>query len=220
MKKKYLHIITIAAMLCLLFILPLEADAASRYKLTRVGLKMQCIDLETDTPVTSTFVKTKGYSYYFDAKGYAHTGWLKYGKDYYFFNANGAMQKKRWVGQYYLRSNGKMAVSRWVTKTQYVGEDGKLIPGYQKKAKAKFVKTSKGKKYRNYDGTYSTKTWQCIKGHWYYFYSSGIMAANRKIGDYYVGKNGRMLVNKSVCIEKYRYYYGSDGTLKKKIKVK
>ena len=101
------------------------------------------MDKETGRQVTSAFITYKGYTYYFDADGYAHTGWMKQGKDYYFFNANGAMVKNQWVGQYYLQKSGKMAVSKWISKGVYVGQDGKRIPGYQKKTRAKFIRNKR-----------------------------------------------------------------------------
>lgn len=219
MQKKFLHIFMLLTAFSLFLLLPIQADAAS-YKLVRTGTRMQCINESTETAVTSRFLTYKGHRYYFGADGYAHTGWLKYGKDYYFFNANGYMLKKQWVGSYYLRQNGKMAINRWITPTQYVGSNGKLIPGYTKKAKAKFVKDSKGTKYLNYSGTYSKKTWQSIKGKWYYFYSTGYMAKSRQIGNYYVNKKGQMVTNKKVRIGKYYYHYGADGCFTKKTKIK
>lgn len=219
MRKKITHCVLALAAFTLFLLLPVRAEAAD-YQMTRTGTRMTCMDKETGRQVTSAFITYKGYTYYFDADGYAHTGWMKQGKDYYFFNANGAMVKNQWVGQYYLQKSGKMAVSKWISKGVYVGQDGKRIPGYQKKTRAKFIRNKKGLRYRNYDGSYSKKTWQCIRGNWYYFYSTGYMATSRKIGSYYVDRTGRMLVNRSVRIKKYRYDYGPDGRLVKKAKVK
>jgi hypothetical protein len=87
------------------------------------------------------------------------------------------------------------------------------------KVKAKFIRTGSGVKYRNSDGTYVTKTWQCIKGHWYYFYSTGYMATSRQIGKFYVNKQGQMVTSKWVWIGKKKYYYGADGRLKKKVRI-
>ena len=75
-------------------------------------------------------------------------------------------------------------------------------------------------KYRNVDGTYSAKTWQSIKGYWYYFYSTGYMATNAQLGEYYVDKSGHMVKNKIVKIGKYYYRYGADGRFVKRSKTR
>lgn len=214
MIRKKIHTFAALASLAFALLLPVKAQAAD-YQLVRHDTKMTCVNTETGMAVKSQFITHKGYTYYFDADGYAHTGWLKLGRDFYFFNADGSMVKKQWVNQYYFQANGKMARSRWITKQAYVGSDGRLIPGYKRKVKAGFVNTKDGKKYRNQDGSYSQKTWQCIRGNWYYFYSTGIMAKNRQIGKFYVDKQGRMVVNKWIRIGKRKYYYGRDGRLKK-----
>lgn len=41
------------------------------------------------------------------------------------------------------------------------------------------------------------------------------MAKNRQIGKFYVDKQGRMVINKWVRIGNRKYYYGTDGRLKK-----
>lgn len=175
---------------------------------------------EDGTYLTSTFKKIQGYTYYFDSDGTVHTGWLTLNGKRYFFNESGAMLCNQWIGDKYLLKNGEMARNRWVANhTAYVGKNGSRIATI-KKYKAKFIKTKKGIKYRNADGTFSAKTWQCIKGHWYYFYSTGYMAKSKQLGDYYVDKNGRMVTNKTVRIGKYRYSYGPDGKLIKRTKVK
>lgn len=214
MIRKKLHKFAVLTSLAFALLLPVKAQAAG-YRLERQDTKMTCVNTETGAAVKSQFITHKGYTYYFDADGYAHTGWLKLGKDYYFFNADGSMVKKQWVNQYYFLANGKMARSRWVAGKVYVGSNGKVIPGYKKSVKAGFVNTKNGKKYRNPDGSYSQQTWQCIRGNWYYFYSTGVMAKNRQIGKFYVDKQGRMVVSKWVKIGNRKYYYGVDGRLKK-----
>lgn len=210
---KKIHKLAIFASLSLILSLPVNAKAAD-YQLIRHDTKMSCVDAQTGATITSQFITYKGYTYYFDANGFAHTGWLRLGQDYYFFNADGSMIKKQWMNQYYFMADGKMAKNRWIKK-RYVGSDGRVIPGYKKRLKAKFVNTKQGKKYRSPDGSYVTQTWQCIQGHWYYFYSSGLMARNAQIGKHYVDKQGRMVIKKWVRIGNRRYYYGTDGRLRK-----
>ena len=145
------------------------------------------------TYLTSVFRKIKGYTYYFNA----------------------GVQ-----GKYYLLKNGKMARSRWVDNHNvYVNKNGSRV-AVGKKYKAKFIKTAQGTKYRNVDGTYSAKTWQSIKGYWYYFYSTGYMATNAQLGEYYVDKSGHMVKNKIVKIGKYYYRYGADGRFVKRSKTR
>lgn len=203
--------------LLLLISRPIQVQAAD-WQWEKAGDDYRYIDKDSGTYLKKTFKTIKGYKYYFDNEGYVHTGWLKYGKNHYFFDASGAMVTNRWIGSYYLQKNGRMAVSKWVDG-KYVGKNGAVIPGYQKKSKAKFVTNAKGTRYRNYDGKYSKKTWQCIKGKWYYFYSSGYMARKTRLGKFYVGKNGQMVINKKVKIKNYRYYYGPDGKQYKKEKI-
>ena len=133
------------------------------------------------------------------------------------------MLRSEWRANRYFLSNGRMAVNQYVKDVSgrvYVGKDGTPVENYSKSRPAKFIKDSKGFRYRNLDGTYSRKTWQCIKGSWYYFYSSGYMARRTKLGRYYVGINGKMVTNKWVKIGNYKYYYGADGRMKKKIRIK
>ena len=101
----------------------------------------------------------------------------------------------------------------------YVNKNGSRV-AVGKKYKAKFIKTAQGTKYRNVDGTYSAKTWQSIKGYWYYFYSTGYMATNAQLGEYYVDKSGHMVKNKIVKIGKYYYRYGADGRFVKRSKTR
>lgn len=172
------------------------------------------------TYLTSVFRKIKGYTYYFDADGTVHTGWLDLKGDRYFFSESGAMLTSQWIGNKYLMKNGKMARSRWVDNHNvYVNKNGSRV-AVGKKYKAKFIKTAQGTKYRNVDGTYSAKTWQSIKGYWYYFYSTGYMATNAQLGEYYVDKSGHMVKNKIVKIGKYYYRYGADGRFVKRSKTR
>ena len=76
------------------------------------------------------WVTVNKVQYYMDESGAMKTGWYEIesetGKNWYYFDASGAMIKSKWVGDYYLLADGKMAVSQYVGD-YYVGEDGKLI---------------------------------------------------------------------------------------------
>lgn len=208
----------LASVLCAALLLPsVSVKADWDYNAADHTLRYKT---DNGTYLTSTFYKIKGYTYYFNSDGTVHTGWLELNGDCYFFASSGAMLCKQWVGNKYLLKNGKMARNRWVAnRSAYVDKNGNCVTS-GKKYRAIFVKKKKGTKYRNSDGTYSSKTWQCIKGYWYYFYSNGYMATSTQLGDFYVNKKGRMVTNKSIKIGKYRYYYGTDGRLRKKVKIK
>ena len=57
-----------------------------------------------------------------------HTGWVKSGSTWYYFNAQGQMVKNAWSGNYWLGSDGRMATNAWVDNNRYyVGNDGAWI---------------------------------------------------------------------------------------------
>lgn len=216
--QKRIHNTFLIPALCVSLLLPaLPAKAAWEYDETEHTLRYQT---EDGSYLTSTFQEIKGYTYYFDADGTVHTGWLNLNGKRYFFSETGAMLRDRWVGDRYLLANGEMARSCWVANhTAYVDKNG-VRAAIAKKCRAKFIKTKKGTKYRNIDGSFSAKTWQCIKGHWYYFYSTGYMAKRARLGKYYVDKKGQMVTNRSVKIGNYRYFYGADGRQFKRVRLK
>ena len=201
-----------------------KAQTGYHWVLDEDQARIQYVNDATNEPVKSQFMKIKGYTYYFDKNGYAATGFTKINGFYYFFRSNGSMVINQWQAERYFLEDGRMAVSQYVKDSTgqkvYVGKDGRVISNYKPSKKAKFVKTKNETRYRNADGTYSKKTWQCINGYWYYFYSSGYMARKTKLGQFYVNAQGRMVTNKWVTIGKYKYYYGSDGILQKKVRIK
>lgn len=215
------------ALACSLFLLlPITAQGAS-WQWVETDRGLQYMDMDSTASdksvIRSEFKTIKGQTYYFDARGYVHTGWLTHKKSVYFFRADGTMVKQAWVGNYYFTKSGKMAVSRWIkdqTGRRYVGKDGRWIPNYRKNAKARFVTNQKGTRYRYASGGFAKKTWEYIRGNWYYFYSNGYMAKNRKIGPYYVNKKGQMVINGWVRNGKVRIHYGVDGKRDKKIRLK
>lgn len=212
----------LACSMCLL--LPLETQAAN-WQWIQNGAKLQYMDLDNTAQdhgmLRSTFRTIEGHTYYFDADGSVHTGWLYLKKGTYFFRSNGAMVKNEWVGNYYFTKSGKMARNRWIggkKNGRYVGGNGRWIPNYNSKKRARFVTNKKGTRYRKADGTFAKKEWLCIRGKWYYFYSNGYMAKNRRIGKYYVNKKGQMVLNRWVRIGNFRMHYGPDGKVNRKIR--
>ena len=88
-------------------------------------------------------------------------------------------------------------------------------------------KNNKGWWYRRYDGSYPKHQfegidgqvyyfdsngymvtgWQKIGSKWYYFEGSGVMAANKWVGNYYLTASGAMATNTWIG----KYYVGADG---------
>ena len=57
-----------------------------------------------------------------------HTGWVKSGSTWYYFNAQGQMVKNAWAGNYWLEADGKMATNKWVDNNRYfVGSNGAWV---------------------------------------------------------------------------------------------
>ena len=57
-----------------------------------------------------------------------HTGWVKSGSTWYYFNDQGQMVKNAWAGNYWLEADGKMATNKWVDNNRYyVGSDGAWV---------------------------------------------------------------------------------------------
>ena len=81
------------------------------------------------TYLTSVFRKIKGYTYYFNADGTVHTGWLDLKGDRYFFSESGAMLTSQWIGNKYLMKNGKMAEAAGWTTTMSMST--KTVPAWQ-----------------------------------------------------------------------------------------
>ena len=55
----------------------------------------------------------------------------KIGRYYYYFDAEGRMVRKAWVGKRYYKKNGRMAVNTFVG-SRYVGKNGKYVTGLTK----------------------------------------------------------------------------------------
>ena len=51
-----------------------------------------------------------------------HTGWVKSGSTWYYFDAQGQMIKNAWAGNYWLEADGRMATNKWVDNNRYYVE--------------------------------------------------------------------------------------------------
>ena len=113
------------------------------------------------------------------------SGWIKENGAWYYYK-NGNVVRNAWVGNYWLGADGKMATNAWVDNNRYyVGNNGEWIKGYQNKA-----------------------GWIKENGAWYY-YKNGNVVRNAWAGNYWLGADGKMVINSRV--DNNRYYVGNDG---------
>ena len=106
-----------------------------------------------------------GWKYY--ASNKAVSGWKQVDGKWYFFNAEGVMQKW-WVKDgntwYYLNGNGEM-------QTGWLQDGGKWY-------------------YLENSGAMKASQWFTVGGKWYYVDGSGALAVNTTVGGYMVNGNG------------------------------
>ena len=127
--------------------------------------------------------------YYLNSNGTMRTGWLKEGNNWYYLGRSGVMVTgwfKEGTKWYYMSGSGIMQVG-WIKvggTWYYLGNAGSMLTGWFKQSNVWY--------YLNDSGA-MLNGWQQIKGKWYYFYSSGKMAANTKIGSYFVNSNGEWI---------------------------
>ena len=96
------------------------------------------------TYLTSVFRKIKGYTYYFNADGTVHTGWLDLKGDRYFFSESGAMLTSQWIGDKYLMKKWQDGQKPLGGQPQCLRQQkiGFLAWQSAKNYKAKFIKTA------------------------------------------------------------------------------
>lgn len=162
--------------------------------------------LDYDGTMQTGWLKYRGAWYYLNTDGIMATGWIKEGNNWYYLNSNGSM-KTGWLKEgstwYYLGSSGVMATG-WIKdggKWYYLNGSGVMQVGWIKVGGQWYYLGNLGSMvtgwfrqnniwyYLNGNGA-MLNGWQQIRGKWYYFYSSGKMAANTKIGSYFVNSNG------------------------------
>ena len=145
--------------------------------------------LGTDGVMQTGWIQDGNNWYYLNGNGTMRTGWLKEGNSWYYLGSSGVMATG-WLKDggkwYYLNGSGIMQVG-WVKvggSWYYLGNAGSMFTGWLKQSNIWY--------YLNGSGA-MLNGWQQIKGKWYYFYSSGKMAANTKIGSYFVNANGEWI---------------------------
>ena len=79
---------------------------------------------------------------------------------------------------------------------------------FPKEAHADWKKDNIGWYYQDNNSYYTG--WKLIDGNWYYFYSDGYMATNKKIGDYFVNSTGAW-TNEITADEARELIYNEDG---------
>ena len=176
--------------------LPLQSQAAAKKKgwVTSEGEKYYYVSGQPTTGLQ----KIKSHTYYFDLSDgkMLRDKWKKIEGKSYYFQSNGRMAKKQWIGKYYVLGNGERAKNRWISG-QFVGENGKKIPNFR-------------------------GGWQQISGKRYYYTAAGVkktgwLTYHKK--RYYLNKNG-VMQTKQVEIKNKFYYFTKNGVLKKKSWVK
>ena len=134
--------------------------------------------------------------YYVDANGTwvkdakrTKQGWVKQANSWYYYEANGALAKNKWIdGLYWLNSDGKMATNSWVDNGRYfVGDNGAWVKD-AKRTKQGWVKQANS---------------------WYYYESNGTLARNKWVGDYWLGTDGKMATNS--WVDNGYYYVDANG---------
>ncbi len=128
--------------------------------------------------------------YFFNSSGTMKTGWLLSGGKWYFLDASGAM-KTGWLlsgGKwYYLDASGAMKTG-WLKSGSdwyYLNADGSMKTGW--------LLSSGNWFYLNPTSGKMALGWNDINGKTYYFYSTGIMAANTTIEGKQIGADGAVV---------------------------
>ena len=172
------------------------------------------------------WAKVGGSWYYLDSSGAMVTGWRSIGGSWYYLNSGGDMAtgwKNLGGAWYYLNSGGDMATG-WKQvggSWYYLNSGGDMATGWKNLGgtwyylngggdMAEGWKSIGGTWYYLQPGSGAMATgWKQVGGVWYYLNGSGAMAANRWVGNYWVGPSGAMAT--SAWVDGGKYYVGSDG---------
>ena len=113
---------------------------------------------------------SNGWWYSYTNGGYPKKQWLEIDKTWYYFKEDGYMSASEYREGYWIDGSGACS-------TKYTG-------GAWKSNKT-------GKWYEDKTGYYPVGCWLQIDGNYYYFETSGYLATDKWIGDYYVDKDGK-----------------------------
>ena len=146
------------------------------------------------------------HSTYTKEDGTLAIGWTEIDGATYYFDQSGIMQKNQWIEDKYIGPDGIMVTNQWVddryvddsgnwVKNIFVYQDGwKYLYGDGSYAVNKFEVIDGSTYYFNNSG-YMVTGWKVINGDWYYFNTAGVLLKNQWVGNYYVGSDGKMLIN-------------------------
>lgn len=151
-----------------------------------------------------------GIWYYFDNSENMVTGWNKIGGSWYYFSKDGSMASNKWQDGYYLGKNGDMLVNtttpdgtkvdengKQISLNSWIKSDGrwKFLDKYGNFPKSQFLEIE-NKKYYFDENEYMSTSWKKIEKDWFFFdKSSGEMLTKTWVGEYYIGEEGKMLIN-------------------------
>lgn len=133
-------------------------------------------------------------NYFFTESGAMVTGWNKVvvndAANWYYYDASGAMVVSKWV----------LVGGKWY----YMGADGIMETGQFSDGKANYYANASGAMVTGWvnTGTESAPVW-------YYYGPWGDMVTNAWIGNYWLGADGKMVIDSWVDNDKY--YVGADG---------
>lgn len=83
-------------------------------------------------------------------------------------------------------------------------KNGIMKTGWHKDSNMWYYFNTKG---NGTEGVMAVNTWKKVNGNWYYFYKDGKMAANTRIGKYYVNKSGAWRWNHWIKNSNGRWWY-------------
>lgn len=156
------------------------------------------------------WIRQKNKWYFLGNDEFMVTGWNYIDRNWYFFDDSGAMLENQWKDDFYLGSNGAMLRNSDTPDGLKVDNNGRKIKPdswvkYEDNWKYidkdyKFVKNAwidfKGNKYYIGNNEFMVIGWEKIGENWYFFErEKGSMVTNSWVGEYYLGKDGKMLVD-------------------------
>ena len=185
-------------------------------------------------PLKSTWLFDSKYQnyFYFNERGYMHTGWLLYEGNYYYLDNYGAMQRG-WLkynnNWYYLNNNGAMETGwlkyddKWYffdnsgeMKTGWIVDDNKwYFLNYKGEMKTDWILDNKKWYYLDEHGVMQTG-WLDFNNDWYFMNNDGSMKSGEWVFNngnwYYINYAGTMRAGWLYKNDKY-YYLNEDGTM-------
>lgn len=137
----------------------------------------------------------KGPWYYLNPNGDMATGWIKLNNKWYYLNpTSGAMVTGL------VKSNGKAYIlgqsGAMLTGNGWVKDGNKWYYITGETAKTGWLFSNKCWYYLNPVTGEMMTGWIIVNNKWYYLYKNGCMAANTRIGTYWVGKDGAWIPNR------------------------